>query len=134
MIIVGNGRQPRGYASGHIAGRTLHNIPAVVPTLLDDIHLLPRGLADVSEEEPPIATIKGETPWIAQPVGPDLPARGGAHERVIRWDGIRKRPVHVDAQHFTEEPAQILRVVLRIPGPAFVAQPNIEIPVGAEQS
>src|SRR3989442_13712252 len=109
MIIVGNGRQPRRDASGHIAGRTLHNIPAVVPTLLDDINLLPRGLSDVSEEEPPIATIKGETPWIAQPVGPDLPARaGGSQERVIRWGSIRPMPVHRDGPDFARERAQIL--------------------------
>src|SRR2546422_7206026 len=103
MIVVGNGRQPCRGASGHIAGRTLHNVPAVVPTLLDDINLLPRVLSDVGEEEPPIATIKGETPGIAQPLGPYLSARAsGPHERVIRWDGIGKRPIHVDAQHFTE--------------------------------
>src|SRR3989454_5301741 len=118
MIVVGNGRQPRRGASRQIAGRTLHNVPAIVPTLLNDINLLPRGLSDVSEEEPPIATIKGETPWIAQPVGPDLPARaGGSQERVIPWDSIRQSPVHVDAPHFAEERAQILPVVLRIPGP-----------------
>src|SRR2546429_2650151 len=53
---------------------------------LDGRLFLPRGLSDVSEEEPSITTIKGETPGIAQPVCPYLSARGGAHERVIRWE------------------------------------------------
>src|SRR5438093_5868592 len=113
---------------------TLKTAPCVVPTILDDINLLPRGLTDVGEEEPPIAAIKREPPGIAQPVGPDLPTRaGGPQERIIGWDGIWESPVHVDTQHFAKERAQILPVVLRIPSPAFVAQSNVQVPVGAEQ-
>jgi hypothetical protein len=123
------------------AVRTLAEPPAVIAARDDAVDFLPRGLPNVTDPEIARRAIEAEAPWVAKTERVDLRARirAGAGrtarvrgERVARRDRVGSACAHVDPQHLAEQPARVLRIVLRIAGRAAVAHADIKHPVRAE--
>ena len=125
----------------------LAQAPAVVRPLRAEIDLLPEILANIGDPQSAGAPIERHPPWVAQPVGPDLPAHAGGARRlatvlchhgdegiVVRDSVGRLVPlgVDVDPQHLAEEVLEVLPVAERIVLLSAVAVGDIEIAIGAE--
>src|SRR5207237_4553161 len=80
-----------------VAGRWLH------------VNLFPPGITDVANPQVAGGPVKGEAPWVAESVRPDLsPSSRLADEWVVGRNRIRLRRVDVDAQNFAVHRAQQL--------------------------
>src|ERR1700676_949421 len=90
--------------------------PAVVVPALRrgelEVHLLPRVLADVADQQIPCRWVETEFPGVAQSVGPDFRACSAGARRPgerIGWRyGVRKTGVHIDTQQLPQKHALAL--------------------------
>src|SRR4030095_1536106 len=96
----------------------LEPIPAMVFAAMDDVHFLDAILPDISQPQIAGETIEAEAPRIAKTVGPDFRLHAGlATKRIVGGNGIRRaglRVIHVNAQQFSEQELQVLRVTVWI--------------------
>ena len=92
--------------------------------------LLECVLADIGDVE--IVAIEGVAPRIAEAGQENFRRAAAVREGVGRRDGVGLRPVHVDAQHLSEQRVEVLPVSLRIAAAAAVAHADVEKAVGAE--
>src|SRR4030095_14360970 len=72
----------------------------------DDVELLDRVLADVTQPERPGGRVEAEPERVAKPECPDLVSSGHADERVSRGG----RTVQVEPEHLAFERVHVLRV------------------------
>jgi hypothetical protein len=80
--------------------------------------------------------VKRESPGVTQPYGVNLrPDTGLADERIVQgnviWVGWGIG-MDIDAQHFTEQARDILRIVERIAFVAAITQADVQVPVRSE--
>ena len=121
--------------SGPEAMVALEDVPAVVAAALDYVDLLPLVLADVAGPKGAGLAVEGESPGIAQTVGPDFGATAAVGKGVVGRDGVglRVRCIgDIDAQNGAKEGCSILAAAQRIAGRTAVAQADVEVTVGAE--
>ena len=64
------------------------SVPAIVATALDDVDFFPLVLAYIAGPEVAGLAVEGETPGVAQAVGPDFGASATVGEGVVRRDGV----------------------------------------------
>ena len=76
--------------------------PAVETAVFDHIDFFPGVLADVSKPQGAGEAVKGETPWVAEPVGINFWGTATEGKWVVGGNGIRRRAVDVQAQHGAE--------------------------------
>ena len=93
---------------------SLHNTPAVVAPSRDEIDLFPLVLPDVGKPERSCFTIEGESPGIPNPGGKDFRTATCVREWIVRWNGIGRRAVHIDAENFPQQLRWVLCAILRI--------------------
>ena len=92
--------------------------------------LLERVLADIGDVE--IVAIEGVAPRIAEAGQKNLRRAASLRERIGRRDCVGLLPVHIDAQHLSEQRVEVLAVSMRIAAAAAVAHADVEKTVGAE--
>ena len=144
-VVVVENRQNRGdVAEGHAAGvgaKTFVEPPAVVlaagarhGSVINLFMRIRRPLPDIADPQVAREPVEAEPPRIAQAIRPDFGQRAvGGDERIARRDGVvRRKIVHVDAQHFAEQRAEVLRIVRRVAARSAVARSDVEIAIRAE--
>ncbi len=76
----------------------LHGVPAVVPSLHDEVHLFPVALPHVSCVELTSHPIEGKAPGIPQAIGPDLSSDPRLASEGIIWGNLKRQgTVYIDA-------------------------------------
>lgn len=137
---------------------TAHELPSVVFAAFAfgglEIDFLPVILADIGDEEVTRFAIEGESPWVADAVGPDFGFGVGMNfgelffgdpeeshllergdERIIlrdRVSAIRGGVFDINPEHFAHESGEILASAEDIAFPAAVADADIEEAIWAE--
>jgi hypothetical protein len=145
--LVDDGITARPALRTHEAVSSFLDVPAVVPALRDDVHLLVVELADVTDEQVP--PLEAHSPRVAKAPRELLVEALLADQRVVVGDpvGLAVLPaVDVDPEDAPEEvlvdvlavPAAVLVPVADVPldqeAAAAVAHPHVEVAVlGAEQ-
>ena len=162
MTIFGDGEEADAWVGGFVFDgegvAPAHELPSVVFAAFAfgrlEIDFLPVILADIGDEEVTCFTIKRESPWVADAVGPDFgfgvgmdfgelffgdPEEGHllerGDERIILRNGvsaIRGGVFDINAEHFAHESGEILASAEDIALPAAVADADIEEAIWAE--
>src|SRR5205823_9608222 len=99
-----------------------------------EIDLFIRVLADIGDPKIICRPIECEAPWVTYAERPDLgPCAQGVHERIIRRNADAPGvALDVDPQHFTEQPRQVLSIILWIAARPAVAHADVQVAVGTE--
>src|SRR3990172_6385565 len=105
--------------------------PAVVAAQGDQVGLLAVTLTDVPGPQVARLAIEGDAPWVAESVRENLGSTAARRERIVRWGRVRV-PRDVEPQDFAEQDVRFLAVVLRVAARAPVADPQVQVAVGAE--
>jgi len=100
---------------------SLHDTPAIVAPSRDKVDLFPFILSDVGKPKHSRFMIEGESPGIPDPSGKNFRTATRARKWIVRWDGIRLRAVHIDAENFPQQLHWILCTILGVASRAAIA-------------
>ena len=113
MVVFGNWQNLPALiaATGRVeAQAAFHYPPAIVLTARTagrlNINFFPGRLPYVSDVKIMGQTVKGESPWISETIGPNFLSDvriGAGKKRIGRWDPIRRTGIHIQAQDLAEQ-------------------------------
>src|SRR5262249_48672572 len=116
--------------------QALHDAPAVVAALRDQVNLFARVLADVAHPQSAALRVEREAPGVAQAIGVDLVAAISATiEGVIGGNAIRPAGIaagDIEAQQLAQKYVGVLAVAHRVAAAAAVAEADVEEAVRPE--
>src|SRR4051812_32282005 len=103
-----------------LAGAAFENRPAVVAATSDQVDLLKTGVTHIAEPKLPARAVEPETPWVAEPRGPDFRSSATCREWIVRRNAVCGATqgvgaVHVQPQEFAEQAIERLRVRANVP-------------------
>jgi hypothetical protein len=96
------------------AMRSLYDMPAIVAPSRDEIDLFPLVLSDVGKPERSCFAIEGESPGIPNSIGEDFRTATPLREWIVRWNGIGRRSVHINAENLPQQLSLVLCAILWI--------------------
>src|SRR5581483_657989 len=100
----------------------LHDIPAVIFALFNDVDFFPTILAHITRVTNAGLAVETESPRIAHAKRPDFwQITFSTYERIVAGNGVRFCSVNVDTQYFCQKHFRILPIAVRVASGSTVA-------------